>query len=254
MVIPHKKVLMTLLFVLLVGGVYAVTTISDTAIITTGNVTLANLNITENMNITGNITITGNSTIGVGKSAGNTDKNKIVLWDRNNLSQFVQMYYDDEKGLVSVNAGHLEFESFNGEYKFRADSDFNSSDSKLFILNKFGNKSGTLEYSDSNSKLFIGTDNGGIDFIAQNGIVKFAKSGTNNDVYIVSSDGNSNLFFRHDGTNALVRALEGNLRLDSVSGIVQIGDGVTQENITLTSPDGAEHTCGVNNAGVFLCT
>lgn len=33
-----------------------------------------------------------------------------------------------------------------------------------------------------------------------------------------------------------------------------VGNGASQHNITLTSPDGAEHNCGVNNAGVFTCT
>lgn len=42
--IPNRKILLALLCFLFIGGVYAVTTISDTEIITTGNVTSANIN------------------------------------------------------------------------------------------------------------------------------------------------------------------------------------------------------------------
>jgi len=34
---------------------------------------------------------------------------------------------------------------------------------------------------------------------------------------------------------------------------IQIGDGTSQTNITLTSPDGTEYNCGVANGGVFSC-
>lgn len=38
------------------------------------------------------------------------------------------------------------------------------------------------------------------------------------------------------------------------NGNIIIGDGSAQRNLTLTSPDGTEWTCGVNNAGSFSCT
>ena len=38
------------------------------------------------------------------------------------------------------------------------------------------------------------------------------------------------------------------------NGNLNIGDGSTQINITLTSPDGTEFTCGVNDSGSFLCS
>ncbi len=42
--------------------------------------------------------------------------------------------------------------------------------------------------------------------------------------------------------------------IDQSSGAMIVGNGTVQANITLTSPDGAEHECGVNNAGSFVCT
>jgi len=39
----------------------------------------------------------------------------------------------------------------------------------------------------------------------------------------------------------------------TIYGTLTIGDGTNQENITLTSPDGTEHNCGVTNGGSFVC-
>lgn len=41
---------------------------------------------------------------------------------------------------------------------------------------------------------------------------------------------------------------------DDFGSSVQVGDGVNQHNITMTSPDGTEFSCGVNNSGTFSCT
>ena len=39
-----------------------------------------------------------------------------------------------------------------------------------------------------------------------------------------------------------------------VNGSIQVGDGTKQVNITFTSPNGKEWTCGVDNNGAFLCS
>jgi len=50
--IPNRKILLALLCFLFIGGVYAVTTISDTEIVTTGDVTSASINISNPLTTT----------------------------------------------------------------------------------------------------------------------------------------------------------------------------------------------------------
>jgi hypothetical protein len=42
--------------------------------------------------------------------------------------------------------------------------------------------------------------------------------------------------------------------IDRTKGEIVIGAGDVQRNITMTSPDGTEFTCGVNNTGSLICT
>jgi len=65
---------------------------------------------------------------------------------------------------------------------------------------------------------------------------------------VYSSDGsqaNDYIEMYHNQTNGVINVGNGNLN---------IGDGATQQNITMTSPDGTDFNCGVSNGGTFSCS
>ena len=212
--------------------------LADGSVAFTGDINMSSNSINEIKSlILKNVNEEGNNSFSA--------RSKLEIYDTHNFSQLIQMYHHDNKGIITVYGGNLDFESSEGNFVFTSDQNEQLYDSKLFIRNKYNNKSGTLEYSESSNKFFIGTDIGGIDFRANNGIYKFANSGTNNDVYILDSSGSNNLFFRHTGTEAQVRALQGDLYLNSASGNVKIG------NLAGSYTGGSAYVCVYNSGQIY---
>ncbi len=71
------------------------------------------------------------------------------------------------------------------------------------------------------------------------------------------ADGDGRFFFNTgDADNRIILrdAGKNDSEIRNGNGTVQIGDGTGQMNITLTSPDGTEFDCGVNDSGSYLCS
>lgn len=82
------------------------------------------------------------------------------------------------------------------------------------------------------------------------------------DAYDIRHSGNMDIFpdgqttiglsIDQDGSNLILNGLgTSNIQFQDK---IQIGLGIAQTNITLTSPDGTEFTCGVNNSGTLSCS
>lgn len=66
------------------------------------------------------------------------------------------------------------------------------------------------------------------------------------------------LIYRGDGSSTTTFYIDAQtgtiMKMGTINQSLQIGDGQTQKNLTLTSPNGSEYSCGVADGGTFSCT
>jgi len=110
------------------------------------------------------------------------------------------------------------------EFRMKADGEFEiydaDRDGAYFTLNRGG---GELEFRLTGSEIRFASDSKPIRIAVPSG---------------------ESLFFREQDTDYLKINRTG----------ISLGSGATQYNLTLTSPDGTEFTCGVNDLGSFTCS
>jgi len=68
----------------------------------------------------------------------------------------------------------------------------------------------------------------------------------NNTGTLSNTGSNNNIIGNEDEDNIIIGKT-------NITDTLTIGDGTNQINITLTSPDGTEYSCGVNDGGSFTC-
>ena len=86
----------------------------------------------------------------------------------------------------------------------------------------------------------------------------FTSAGTSADTIVFkNNNGDKRMSFEYDNSNIgleLEDRYGDTIMYWDAGGGVTIGNGTSQENITLTSPNGTEFSCGVNNTGAFICS
>ena len=86
-------------------------------------------------------------------------------------------------------------------------------------------------------------------------LLEVSASGGTSDLFMLSSndanDGDRFIVKNSGGVGIGITNPQSKLH---VNGTIQVGDGTKQVNMTFTSPNGKEWTCGVDDNGAFLCS
>ena len=94
----------------------------------------------------------------------------------------------------------------------------------------------------------------------KDGVAIFGGSdATGKSIHLNTGYGTNKIASAGSAAEFSANAFVGDLVIDSINKTVivdelVIGDGTAQVNITLTSTDGTEFTCGVNDAGALACS
>ena len=117
--------------------------------------------------------------------------------------------------------------------------------------------------TDPDQKLEVGGDSVNIYLridadVSKQAALEFTKD--DSQEWIIYQPGSSEdlVVFDVDGLNDAVMTFQtgGNVGIGTTNPetLLQIGNGQAQQNITMTSPDGTNYSCGVANGGTFSCS